>query len=78
MNGLGDPAILGDQRKMASMARRHKLDAMSPGRELRGAYEDMQSSRDVNDSGSRRPRVMRDEIRPIRVAIAVLDEELKV
>ena len=78
---LGDPAILGDQRKLASMARRHKeLDAIvSRSVELRGAYEDLQSFREMlTESGSDDREMMRDEIRAIESRIAVLEEELKV
>ena len=78
---LGDPAILGDQRKLASMARRHKeLDAIvSRTVELRGAYEDLQAFRELlTDSGSDDREMMRDEIRAIESRIAVLEEELKV
>ena len=78
---LGDPAILGDQRKLASMARRHKeLDAIvSRTVELRGAYADLQAFRELlTDSGSDDREMMRDEIRAIESRIAVLEEELKV
>ena len=78
---LGDPAILGDQRKLASMARRHKeLDAIvSRSVELRGAYEDLQSFREMlTESGSDDREMMRDEICAIETRIAVLEEELKV
>jgi peptide chain release factor 1 len=78
---LGDPAILGDQRKLASMARRHKeLDAIvSRSVELRGAYEDLNTFREMlTESGSDDREMMREEIRAIESRIAVLEEELKV
>ncbi|MEO5841209.1 MAG: peptide chain release factor 1 [Acidimicrobiales bacterium] len=78
---LGDPAILGDQRKLATMARRHKqLDAIvTRSVELRGAYEDMHSFREMlTESGADDREMMRDEIRAIESRIAVLEEELKV
>ena len=78
---LGDPAILNDQRKLATMARRHKvLDAIvSRSTELRAAYDDLQSFREMlTDSGGDDREMMRDEIRSIEARIAVLEEELKV
>ncbi|HUP72514.1 MAG TPA: peptide chain release factor 1 [Acidimicrobiales bacterium] len=78
---LGDPAILGDQRKLASMARRHKeLDAIvTRSVELRAAHEDLHSFREMlTESGSDDREMMREEIRSIESRIAVLEEELKV
>ena len=63
---LGDPAILNDQRKLATMARRHKvLDAIvSRSTELRAAYDDLHSFREMlTDSGGDDREMMRDEIR---------------
>ena len=78
---LGDPAIIGDQRKLASMARRHKeLDAIvSRSTELRGAYEDLHAARELlTESGFDDREMMREELRSIESRIAVLEEELKV
>src|SRR5688572_32991123 len=63
------------------MARRHKvLDAIvTRSVELRGAYEDLHSFREMlTDSGSEDREMMREEIRAIESRIAVLEEELKV
>jgi peptide chain release factor 1 len=78
---LGDPAVLGDQHKLASMARRHKeLDAIvSRSVELRGAFDDLQVARELlTESQSDDREYMRDEIRAIESRIAVLEDELKV
>jgi peptide chain release factor 1 len=78
---LGDPAILSDQRKLATMARRHKvLDAIvTRSTELRRAYEDLHSFREMlTESGGDDREMMRDEVRSIESRIEVLEEELKV
>ena len=78
---LGDPAVLSDQHKLATLARRHKeLDAIvTRTTELRRSYDDLHVAREMfTDSSGDDRDMLRDEIRLAERRIGELEDELKV
>jgi peptide chain release factor 1 len=78
---LGDPAVLGDQKRLAAVARRHKeLEAVvSCGRALRRAHDDLGAAREMYaDADADDREMLRGEINDLEADIERLDAELKV
>jgi peptide chain release factor 1 len=78
---LGDPAVLGDQKRLAAVARRHKeLEAVvSCGRALRRAQDDIGAAREMYaDADAADRELLRAEINGFEADIERLDAELKV
>ena len=78
---LGDPAVLGDQKRLAAVAKRHKeLDAIvACGRSLRGASEDLATAREMYSEANADERdLLRGDIDELETRIERLDGELKV
>jgi peptide chain release factor 1 len=77
---LGDPAVLGDQKRLAALARRHKeLDAIvTCGRLLRTAYDDLVTLKEMlSEAAGDERELVRAEITSVEAAIERLDDELK-
>ncbi len=77
---LGDPAVTGDPKKLAALARRHKeLDAIvACGRALRGAHDDLAAARELYAESDPADReLLRSEIGEYEARIEHLDEELR-
>jgi peptide chain release factor 1 len=78
---LGDPAVLGDQRRLAAVARRHKeLEAVvTCGRALRSAQGDLGAAREMYaDADAEEREMLRGDISELEADIERLDAELKV
>jgi peptide chain release factor 1 len=77
---LGDPAVLGDQRKLAAVARRHKeLDAIvTCGRQLRQASEDAAAFKEMlTDSSHDDREMLRAEMVELEQSILTLTGEFR-
>jgi peptide chain release factor 1 len=77
---LGDPAVLGDQKRLAAVARRHKeLEAVvGCGRSLRRAMGDLAAAREMYAEGDAEEReLLRGEIGELEAEIERLEGELK-
>jgi peptide chain release factor 1 len=77
---LGDPEVLGDQKRLTALAKRHKdLDAVvTCGRALRQANDDLATAREMlSESSGEERELMRDEVASLEATISRLDEELK-
>jgi peptide chain release factor 1 len=78
---LGDPAVLGDQKRLAAVARRHKeLEAVvTCARALRGAHGDLDAAREMYAEADADDRdLLRGDIAQLEADIERLDAELKV
>jgi peptide chain release factor 1 len=77
---LGDPAVLGDSRLLAAVARRHReLEAVvGCGRALRQAQEDLTTTREMYaESGAEDREILREDLTELETRIERLDAELK-
>jgi peptide chain release factor 1 len=78
---LGDPAVLADQKALASLARQHKELAAVVERVVsrRRAADDLVTAREMLTEASGDEReLMRDEVRDLERRIVELDDEIKV
>ncbi len=81
VEALGNPAVLGDQKRLRDTSRRHKQlePIVAAYREYRQAHEDLSAAQEMfADSSGEDREMLRGEIEAAEATIARLDEELKV
>ena len=81
MMALGDPAVLGDQKRLREVSRRHKeLEPIVQAyRQYQQAHEDLEAAKEMFTESSGDDReVLRAEMESAEGTIARLDDELKV
>jgi peptide chain release factor 1 len=81
MMALGDPAVLGDQKRLRETSRRHKElePVVNAYREYKQATEDLAAAKEMfTDSSGDDREMLRAEIESAESTIARLDDELKV
>lgn len=77
---LGDPQVLGDQKRLAAEARRHKeLEAIvTCGRALRRALDDLETAREMySEASSEERELLRGEIEQLEQSIEKLETDFK-
>jgi peptide chain release factor 1 len=81
MASLGDPAVLGDQKKLREVSRRHKQlePVVLAYREYRQAHDDLAAAKEMfSDASGDDREMLRAEIDQAESTITRLDDELKI